>query len=265
VGTLTVTVLKQGVHSGSAGGIVPNPVRLARRLLDRLEDAVTGEPLPAELVVEPPAWAAADAAAMDRALAEAGLPGPVFPTVEGLVLGAPTPGTRALRAAWGASLAVVGADGLPPAAGAGAVLLPSVSLKLVLRVPPTVDIDVAADAVGRALGSEPPEGAEVAWVVEDVAPGWAAGPAAPVLVAALERASRGAFGRPPGRMGEGGTIPFTGWLAERFPEAQLVATGVLGPGSNAHGPDESLHLPTAAGLAGALAVLLDAHARADRG
>lgn len=180
--------------------------------------------------------------------------------VDGLVLQGADEAERALRTAWSTSVAVVGADGLPPAGSAGNVLRPSTSLKLVIRVPPTCDVDEAAAAVERAFTTDPPSGARVAWVPAPAAGGWVAPPLAHWLAAALDQASETCFGRPSGRFGEGGTIPFMGWLAGRFPRAQILAAGVLGPGSNAHGPDESLHLPTAERVTASLAMLLAAHA-----
>jgi acetylornithine deacetylase/succinyl-diaminopimelate desuccinylase-like protein len=131
-----------------------------------------------------------------------------------------------LNRTWRPQLAVIGIGGLPKPADAGNVLLPFTSLKLSLRLPPTLDGDRARDAV------------------EAVAQGWNAPTLAPTLEQSLERASRGAFGAAPAYMGEGGTIPFMAMLGENFPESQLVVTGVLGPQSNAHGPNEFLHIPT---------------------
>jgi hypothetical protein len=180
--------------------------------------------------------------------------------VDGLALEGVDGTDRVLRNSWRASVAVVGVDGMPPPAEAGSVLRPFTSLKLVVRIPPTCDADAAAAALARTLTDDPPSGAEVTWEAGQSSGGWAAAPLAPWVAEALERASWTAFANPPARLGEGGTIPFMGWLAERFPEAQILAAGVLVPGSNAHGPDEGLHLPTAERLTGALAVVLDAHA-----
>ncbi len=262
VGTLTVEVLEQGVHSGSAGAVVPSSFRLARLLLDRIEDPATGNLVPGELRVDPPEWARSDAAALAEALAEEGLDAAPFPVVEGLVLQGADGAERALRTAWAGAVAVVGADGLPPTQQAGAVLRPSTTLKLVVRLPPTADAGAASSAIERELTARPPNGATVTWTETQAAGGWAAPPFAPWLRAAVDDASRAGFAKPSGRLGEGGTIPFMGWLAARFPEAQILAAGVLGPGSNAHGPDESLHLPTAERVTASLAVLLDAHADA---
>ncbi len=260
VGTLTVRVLDHGVHSGEAGGVVPSSFRIARLLLDRIEDAGSGDVVVPELCVEPPAWAPAAAREQAAALDAAGSGASPFPVAPGLVLEGADGADRALRNGWRASVAVVGADGMPPPAEAGSVLRPYTSLKLVVRIPPTVDATVATDGLARALTTDPPYGAEVTWAPGQASGGWAAGPLAPWLADGLAAASQAAFGNPPARLGEGGTIPFMGWLAARFPRAQILAAGVLGPGSNAHGPDEGLHLPTAERLTGALAVVLDAHA-----
>lgn len=260
-GTLTVRVLEHGVHSGSAGAVVPSSFRIARLLLDRIEDAATGDMLLAELRADPPAGAAVAADALARALAEEGLDADPFPIVDGLVLQGRDPAARAMRTAWLGSVAVVGAAGLPAPAEAGNVLRPSTTLKLAIRIPPTCEADAAADALRRALTTDAPYGAAVEWSGMEAAGGWAAPPFTPWLATALDDASVACFGKPSAQVGEGGTIPFMGWLAARFPDAQILATGVLGPGSNAHGPDESLHLPTAERITAALAVLLDAHAR----
>jgi acetylornithine deacetylase/succinyl-diaminopimelate desuccinylase-like protein len=260
IGTLTVKVLDQGVHSGEAGGVVPSSFRLARVLLDRLEDPLTGDVRLPELQAEPPPGSRTAAHALAEALVAEGRGGSPFPVVAGLVLDGTDLAVRAMRTAWSASVAVVGADGLPPSASAGNVLRPYTTLKLAIRLPPTCNAEAAGAAIERAFTTDPPAGASVTWTVDQAAEGWAAPPLAPWLADALDQASRACFGTPAGQFGEGGTIPFMGWLAARFPSAQILAAGVLGPGSNAHGPDESLHLPTAERVTAALGLVLVAHA-----
>jgi acetylornithine deacetylase/succinyl-diaminopimelate desuccinylase-like protein len=245
------------VHSGSAGGVVPSSFRILRRLLDRVEDADTGEVLVAELHVDVPPDREAQIIA---AAAELGGPaGGTFPTIatrhhEG------DPAAQLRARTWEPSLALVGMDGVPPTASAGNVLRPFTTAKLSFRIPPTCDPQLAVAAIMRVLSADPPHGATVEVAADDVGPGWNAPPMAPWLEAAAEAASQGAFGQPYRAMGEGGTIPFMGMLGEQFPEAQFVITGVLGPGSNAHGPNEFLHIPMAKGVTTAVALLLDAHA-----
>ncbi len=259
MGTLTVRVLDHGVHSGSAGAVVPSSFRIARLLLDRLEDPATGDLRLPELVVEPPKTARAAAEAMAEALTQSGFDQPPFPVVDGLELQGDSRADQAMRSSWLGSVAVVGAGGLPQVADAGAVLRPFTSLKLAIRLPPTCDPVVAREAVARAFTADPPYGAHVTWEAELGAGGWAAPEFAPWLADALDVASVAAFGQPSGQVGEGGTIPFLGWLAERFPDAQILALGALIPGSNHHGPDESLHLPTAERVTAAIAALLTEH------
>ncbi len=165
-----------------------------------------------------------------------------------------------LARTWRPMLSVTGAGGLPPTGRAGNVLRPFTELRLSVRLPPTCDPERARQALAAALTSDPPYGATVAFEHSDAGPGWNAPPFAPWLDAAMTEASMIAFGQGPQAFGEGGSIPFMGMLGERFPDAQFVITGVLGPGANAHGPNEFLHLPTAERLTVCLAEVLRHHA-----
>jgi acetylornithine deacetylase/succinyl-diaminopimelate desuccinylase-like protein len=165
-----------------------------------------------------------------------------------------------IRQSWSASLSVIGIDGVPSVADGGNVLRASTTAKLSLRIPPSVDAIVAQAALIEALRTAPPEGAQIEVVAEQPAQGWVAPEPQPWLLDALDEGSRQGFGLPAGFLGEGGSIPFLASLGQRFPGVQFVATGVLGPGSNAHGPDESLHLGAVAGIATALTTLLEAQA-----
>ncbi len=83
---------------------------------------------------------------------------------------------------------------------------------------------------------------------------------------AANDASLAYYGRPSAMVGEGGTIPFMGMLGKHFPAAQFLITGVLGPKSNAHGPNEFLHVPYARRLTCCVAQVIAAHrAQAGRG
>lgn len=256
---LRVDVLETGAHSGSAGGAVPSSFRLLRHLLDRIEDSATGALLLPELHVTPPADRAEEmaATAAELGMAVAGS----FPLVDGLQLQAGEDPLALLRArTWEPALAYVGAAGLPDVGVAGNVLRASTTLKLSFRLPPTVDPEVAARAIRTALVADPPSGARVTVDVEDTGAGWNAPPFAAWLREAMDEGSKLAFGQPARTIGEGGSIPFMAMLGERFPDAQFLITGVLGPGSNAHGPNEFLHVPYAVGVTTAVAHILGAHA-----
>lgn len=257
-GTLTVEILTEGVHSGSASGVVPSSFRILRLLLDRLEDAQDGRVRLPSASVEIPPHRQQEAAEMVAALGASA--GDGFPLVAGARPATSDPVEALLARTWRPTLSIVGADGLPPTAAAGNVLRPSTSVKLSFRLPPTADAAAVQAELRDVVLADPPYGARVTLDRSEAANGWNAPPLQPWLARALDTASRAEFGRPPGFMAEGGSIPFMGMLGQRFPEAQFVITGVLGPGSNAHGPNEFLHLPTARRLTRCLVHLLDAHA-----
>ena len=253
-----VQVLEEGVHSGVAGGIVPSSFRVLRQLLDRVEDSETGDLLLPELHVDIPEERRREA----EAAVAAGLdPLAGLPFADGTQPEGDDPVELLLASTWQPTMAVVGIEGAPPLDDAGNVLRAQTSVKLSFRLPPTADAHAAADALRAALTTDPPYGATVDLGGDEAASGWAARPTAPWLADALATSSTATFGAPALYTGVGGAIPFINMLGERFPEAQFVVTGVLGPGSNAHGPNEFLHVPTARRLSACVAHALDAHAR----
>jgi acetylornithine deacetylase/succinyl-diaminopimelate desuccinylase-like protein len=158
---------------------------------------------------------------------------------------------------------VTGADGLPPLASAGNVLRPFSAVKLSMRLPPTVDGESATAKMKQTLEADPPNNAVVSFEPDHAATGWNAPEVAPWLEESLQNTSQAVFGKDAMYMGEGGTIPFMAMLGESFPEAQFVITGVLGPKSNAHGPNEFLHIPYAKKLTTCVAQVLADHHRRD--
>ncbi len=256
--TLTVNILTEGVHSGEASGIVPSSFRILRQLLDRVENAATGKVLVGEMHVEIPADRIVEAAAT-----ASDFPVPIashFPFVTGASPMVDDPTEQLLAHTWHPTLSVTGVAGIPDVALAGNVLRPSTSLHLSFRIPPTCDPDAAAAALERVLLADPPYGAHIVVTNLQGAPGWNAPPFAPWLDASLATASTEYFANPARAFGEGGTIPFMGMLGKMFPDAQFVITGVLGPGSNAHGPNEFLDLVAARKVTGCLTRIMTDHA-----
>jgi acetylornithine deacetylase/succinyl-diaminopimelate desuccinylase-like protein len=253
-GTLRVDVLTEGVHSGHASGIVPSSFRIARELLDRLEDSASGEIRIDALNSEIPAHRLAEIDAIAMAFGEDGAG--AFPTVNGLRLDGGNAAERIVRGTWRPTLSVIGQEGMPDLGIGGNVLRPYTALKLSIRLPPNVDAQAATEAVIRTLTSNPPSGATVSFTPAHPAQGWDAPPHQPWLADAVSAASVAHFGAPPGSLGLGGSIPFMAALGTRFLATQFLATGVLGPGSNAHGPNEFLHLPTACAVACCVADVL---------
>jgi len=258
-GTLKVEVLTEGVHSGDAGGVVPDSFRIARQLISRIEDEATGRILPEVFHVEIPK------ARLKQAAATALILGAdmykKFPFAEGMQPVSTDTTELILNRAWRPALAIIGADGLPAAGNAGNVMRPMTALKLSLRIPPTCDAKIASRALKELLEDEPPSGARISFDANWGATGWDAPELATWLERSLEEASKTFFGKPVAFMGEGGTIPFMAMLGERFPQAQFLITGVLGPHANAHGPNEFLHIPTGKSLTCAVAKVIADHSQ----
>ena len=240
-GTLTAQVLTEGVHSGAAGGIVPSSFRLLRQLLERVENATTGQLVEA-LHAAIPAAAHAQAEAVAEVLGDLNVQR--FPWA-GNTAPAPVPAAELVLAnTWRPCLAVVGLGGAPAINEAGNTLRPETAAKLVFRLPPTLPAAAAAERLQQVFEQHPPHGASVAFKCDSAQDGWHAPPLAPWLQAALGEASREYFDAPLMSMGTGGTIPFMKMLGDRYPNVQFAVTGVLGPRSNAHGPNEFLHIAT---------------------
>lgn len=256
--SVTVEVMRHGVHSGTAGGVVPSSFRILRELLDRVENARTGEVLLRGLHAEIPVSHLAAAGVVAKDLGDPA--GSELPLLEGLQLMGRDGADRLVRRTWEPSLSVIGMDGIPAPHDAANVVRPSTTAVIGVRLPPTVDSAAGARGLVRALTSNPPCGATVT-ATEIHADGWVAPPLQPWLRDALYASSIKVFGKEPSFTGEGGSIPFLASLGRRFEAVQFLATGVLGPGSNAHGPDESLHLPTAARLCDVVADVVEHHAR----
>jgi acetylornithine deacetylase/succinyl-diaminopimelate desuccinylase-like protein len=256
-GTLEVETLSHAVHSGDAAGIAPSSFRIARHLLSRIEDARTGAIAPGPFHAPIPDDRRLDA---DRAGSSLGaaIAGGV-PLRPGTRPVSEDPASLLLNRAWRPQLTVTGLDGLPEVSDAAAVLHPRTRLRLSLRLPPSVCPEAAASALKERLETDPPYGAQVRFEADMVSPGWQSAPLSSWAAAALDESGMQAFGAVPRFFGGGGGIPFLHMLSDAFPAAQYIVTGVLGPGSNAHGPDECLHLPTAKRITAMLSGVL-AHA-----
>ena len=267
-GVLKVEVLTEGVHSGDASGLVPSSFRILRHLLDRLEDSASGRLLPASFHCEVPADRLAQAKATADILGEAlykrfpwahadcgGSSQTMLPTTS-------DPLQALLARTWTPTLSVTGADGLPELKNAGNVLRPYTAFKLSLRLPPLIDAASAVAKLKTLLEDNAPYQAKVTFEGGAGATGWNAPNTAPWFEQALQRASQDYFGAPCGYIGQGGTIPLMNMLSTGFPKAQMMVCGVLGPKSNAHGPNEFLHVTYAKKLTAAVAQVIAAAALA---
>ncbi len=253
-GVLSVQVLEEGVHSGDASGIIPSSFRLLGILLSRLEEQATGRVLPPALNANIPAvrveQARAAAAALDHEVYTK------FPMPAGMRPMHDDNAELILNRTWRAALSYTGLDGMPLPGDAGNVLRPRTELKLSLRLPPVIEAPPVQDLLAELFLKDPPLGAKVEYRPGYATTGWNAPDLSVGLETSLQNASAKYFGKPALAMGEGGSIPFMGMLGDKFPQAQFVVTGVLGPASNAHGPNEFLHIPYAKTLTCCVAEVL---------
>lgn len=256
VGTLDVKVLTEGVHSGTASGIVPSSFRIIRSLLSRIEDHDTGDILIDELHKDIPLQRQQQAKIAAEVLADSVYK--KYPWVNCPEKSDQSPYELLLNNTWRPALSVTGADGLPQNKVAGNVTLPELKLKLSFRLPPTTEPKSAAKKIKNILEKNPPENCQIHFNIESAMGGWNAPETAPWLEKSMQIASENYFNKPSLYMGTGGSIPFMGMLGEKFPKAQFLVTGLLGPNSNAHGPNEFLDIDTGKKLTGCVAqVILD--------
>jgi acetylornithine deacetylase/succinyl-diaminopimelate desuccinylase-like protein len=261
-GTLKVEVLTEGIHSGDASGLVPSSFRIMRQVLDRLEDSATGRMLPASFHCEVPADRLAQARATAAILGEEvykRFPWAHYDCEGSTTFSLPTttdPLQALLNRTWTPTLSVTGAEGFPALKDAGNVLRPYTAFKLSLRLPPLVDAARAVQEMKALLEDNAPYLARVTFETGGGATGWNAPGTTAWFESALNAASLAHFGAPVGYIGQGGTIPLMNMLSQGFPSAQMMVCGVLGPKSNAHGPNEFLHVPYAKKLTAAVAQVI---------
>ncbi len=261
-GVLKVEILTEGVHSGDASGLVPSSFRIMRQVLDRLEDSATGRLLPASFHCEVPAERLAQAQATAAILGDEiykRFPWAHYDCGGSTAFALPTttdPLEALLNRTWKPTLSVTGADGFPEMKNAGNVLRPYTAFKLSLRLPPLVEAADAVQQLKALLEDNAPYQAKVTFEGGAGATGWNAPDTAPWFERALNAASQAHFGAPCGYIGQGGTIPLMNMLSKGFPKAQMMVCGVLGPKSNAHGPNEFLHVPYAKKLTAAVAQVI---------
>ena len=270
-GTLSVKVSHEGIHSGNSGGSIPSSFRIQRILLDRVEDSSSGKVTIPEMHVEIPEEVRENAISLREIVGDSIWE--QFPTVDTLRQASETTEDMIVAMNWEPTLSIIGADGIPSVQDAGNVLRTNTDLKLSFRIPPGVDSEYAcllytsdaADdseyAVARVkeiLEQDPPYGAEVTFTPDSCADGFHAPPLDGPISEAINEASMELTGLPPLATWTGGTIPFMAMMQGKYPEAMFLCTGTSGPGNNAHGPDEKLHIPSSKRLTVALSATIAA-------
>jgi len=253
IGELEAKILSQDIHSGSSG-MVADSFRILRQLLDRIEDAKTGALLLDEFYMPVPANRKKQiqdtAKIIEKNLIAA------LPLFKGAAAVSDNPLALITNSTWKPAISYIGADGLPDIKSAANVIRQSTKLLLSIRTPPTLDTDLPAKKLKQMLEQDPPYGASVRFNVLKHAAGWDMPDMGEALEKAVNKASDNCFGCTPCFAGEGGSIPFMTLLAQKFPQAKFLITGVLGPNSNAHGPNEFLHLPYVKKLTRAVSIII---------
>jgi len=255
-GVLTIEILKQGVHSGNGSGIVPSCFMVLRELLDRIEDKTSGKILLKDLFVDIPMQRKQQAEFCSDVLKDEVYS---FPFVEGVKPVSENLSELILNRTWRPALSIIGIDGFPKPENAGNVTIPSAKIKLSMRIPPMCDAKNALLVLKETFEKNPPFGAKIHFEMKEASSGWNAPAEDEWLTQAANTASNNYFGNDAVYMGEGGSIPFMGMLGKKFPKAQFLITGVLGPESNAHGPNEFLHIPTGKKLTCCVAEIIYKH------
>ncbi|MCP3942117.1 MAG: M20/M25/M40 family metallo-hydrolase [Desulfobacteraceae bacterium] len=252
-GRLSVDILSEGIHSGNSGAVASS-FRIIRQLLDRIEDAGTGDILVDELKVDVPQNR------LDQIREAAGILGEdllgAYPLVDGAMPAVDDVVQLMIKKTWGATLSYTGVDGMPSIDKAGNVLRPNTTLALAFRTPPTADPFSAGEKIKQILEQDPPYGAKVSFDISKSGNGWEMPRVSPEFEDILEQVCLDCFGNALGYTGEGGGIPLMNLLAQKFPRAEFLVTGVLGPHANAHGPNESLDIPFVKKLTSAIACIL---------
>jgi len=256
-GDLEIRVLNHGMHSGLASGIVPSVFLVLHNILNRIEDRRTGcinidtlnVAIPSERIEQAQHTANALGTTLLGAYDLTDSTQPVNNDNTELLL----------NRTWRPSLSITGITGIPSAENAGNVTLPRITFKLSVRIPPTLDVEVAQNTLKEFFESNTPFNAKVTYTPHETGQGWNAPALEDWLKAANENASQLFFGKPSAYFGEGGSIPFMGMLGDMFPKAQFLITGVLGPLSNAHGPNEFLHIDYVKRITGCVASVLASH------
>jgi len=241
-GTLSVKVSNEGIHSGNSGGSIPSSFRIQRILLDRVEDSSSGKVLIPEMHTQISEEVRQKAAALADVVGDSIWE--QFPTIESLRQVSQSTQEMIVAMNWEPTLSIIGADGIPPVQIAGNVLRTNTDLKLSFRIPPGVDSESAIASAKEILEANPPYGAEVIFTPDSCADGFHAPPMEGGVSEAIYQASMELTGLPPLATWTGGTIPFMAMMQGKYPEAMFLCTGTSGPGNNAHGPDEKLHIPS---------------------
>lgn len=238
--TLTVECLKENVHSGSGSGIAPDSFNIIRSLLDRLDDKSHSVLIDIFHVVIPEhniqeakklANLKKDSIVKDSVK--------LLPNVKPL---SDDYSEIILNNTWRPTLVITGFTGFPQTEIAGNVLRNKTTCRVAIRLPPTANAKSIETKCREIMTSNPPFNCKITLSNVEAGYGWAAKELPDVLKDSFNKSSKTLFGREFFCFGEGGSIGFIHDLGELYPDCQMLVTGVLGPKTNAHCPNECLNI-----------------------
>lgn len=235
---VTCEVLAEGIHSGVGTGLAPDSFMILRNILDRVENSSNGQVHPF-FNVEIPNQIVNDAQKLAELKSDHILEHVKF--LDGVKAMSQSYTELILNNTWRPTLCITGAD-LPPNETAGNVLRPKTTLRLSMRIPPSLDPEIASDRLTQLITENPPYNAKITVVKRTPGWGWNNKELSAKLHESLNTSSLKLWGKEYFSFGEGGSIPFTKKLADSFPSCEIIVIGVLGPNSNAHSCNEALHI-----------------------
>ena len=249
---LTIECGKINYHSGIAGGIVPETFRILRALLDRVDDVKTGLVCP-EFQVEPPEWKVKEA--KDIAANYGAKLYSDFDFNEGVQpMHKEDFEALYMENTWRPNVSITGAEGLPPMSAAGNVVRSKTKVRISMRQSPGADARKMKEVLLQKLTTDVPYNAKITIEGDHTGNGWLMKELDPSMKKIVDEAAAAFYdGKPVGSYGIGGAIPFLNELETKFPSTSILAMGVLGPGTNAHAPNEMLPLDYTRRLTCALA------------
>lgn len=253
-GTLSVSTMSYGVHSGSFSGIVPDPFTVAMTLLGRIQHPETGEILLDTLQAQIPALRLKQIQEVSLRMGDQ-----IWKTAPLLENVQPKYGNNdaiLIQSTWKPSLTIIGIDGIPSIQNAGNVIQGSVSLRLSFRIPPGIDIDNALQSINDCFTQNIPYGCSVTWNSLEYLPGWCAPSHSVKYEKLFHDAGEQVFEEKTLACGQGASIGFIPKFEKLFPKTEIILIGVLGPQSNAHSPNEALNVLYTQKLIETIAIVL---------
>ena len=143
---------------------------------------------------------------------------------------------------WKPTCSILGIDNCPKIEDNGFGVKKSITVKMSMRLPPGIDSHAALEALKKVVKENIYFDAKVKFLSAEVADGWKLTNFSEKTKNVLNKASKEYFGNELVFKGMGGSIPFITYFQTKYPNADVICTGILGADCFEHGPNENLHL-----------------------